>query len=290
MPTYCKRLTVARMSTAVATVSTTHRRAFGHLVRARRNALGLTRKQVTYSGGPTGATIDAIEQGLPSHLTAVVLSQLDSALQWPSATAYGLYTNAHAVAQHVRDAAADSDELLSMYRTFERLDTPAPVLAEIAEHLDAELRPRLQGLLAGLQAPDLITVYQVAHRVFDAPARSPQVQSARADVVRRGGPRGRQQRPVPRVPVAQGRSVSLREFRIVRTGWTLDEAAARLTAERRRANAAAGPVTRGAVSAIETGLRGMSAEMAHALERVYGLLPQTLAGQIRVRRVVAAAG
>lgn len=290
MPTYRKRLIVARMSTAAAIVSTTHRRTFGHLVRARRDALGLSRKQLAHASGPTAATIDAVEQGLPGHLTAVTLSQLDLALQWPSATAYRLYTDAHAVAQHIRDTAADPDELLSMYRTLERLDIPTQVLAEIAEiaeHLDAELRPRLQGVLAGLQAPDLITMYQVAHRVLATPARRPQIQEAHAAVARRARPRGRQQQPIPHVFVAQGRSVSLREFRIVHTGWTLDEAAAQLTAERRRANAAAGPVTRGALSAIETGLRGMSAEMAHALERVYRLAPQTLAGQIRMRRAAA---
>ncbi|WP_070942329.1 helix-turn-helix domain-containing protein [Mycobacteroides chelonae] len=275
------------MSTTAAIVSTTHRRTFGHLVRARRDALGLTRKQLAHAGGPTAATIDAIEQGLPGHLTAVTLSQLDLALQWPSATAYRLYTDAHAVAQHIRDTATDPDELLSMYRTLERLDTPTQVLAEIAEHLDAELRPRLQGVLAGLQAPDLITMYQVAHRVLATPARRPQIQETHAAVARRGRPRGRKKQPIPHVPAAQGRSVSLREFRIVHTGWTLDEAAAQLTAERRRANAAAGPVTRGALSAIETGLRGMSAEMAHALERVYRLAPQTLAGQIRMRRADA---
>ncbi|SKK33536.1 helix-turn-helix domain-containing protein [Mycobacteroides abscessus] len=272
------------MSTAAAIVSTTHRRTFGHLVRTRRDALGLTRKQLAHAGGPTAATIDAVEQGIPSHLTADTLSQLDVALQWPSTTAYRLYTDAHAVAQHIRNTAADPDELLGMYRTLERLDAPARVLAEIAEHLDTELRPRLQGVLAGLQATDLITMYQVAHRVLASPARRPQAQQAHAAVARRGRPRGRQQQPIPHVPVAQGRSVSLREFRIVHTGWTLDEAAAQLTAERRRANAAARPVTRGAVSAIETGLRGMSTEMAHALERAYQLVPQTLAGQIRVRR------
>ncbi|SHX96805.1 transcriptional regulator, y4mF family [Mycobacteroides abscessus subsp. abscessus] len=272
------------MSTAAAIVSTTHRRTFGRLVRTRRDALGLTRKQLAHAGGPTAATIDAVEQGLPSHLTADTLSQLDVALQWPSTTAYRLYTDAHAVAQHIRNTAADPDELLGMYRTLERLDAPARILAEIAEHLDTELRPRLQGVLAGLQAPDLITMYQVAHRVLASPARRPQTQQAHAAVARLGRPRGRQQQPIPHVPVAQGRSISLREFRIVHTGWTLDEAAAQLTAERRRANAAARPVTRGAVSAIETGLRGMSTEMAHALERVYQLVPQTLAGQIRVRR------
>ncbi len=274
---------VARMSTAAAIVSTTHRRAFGHLVRARRGALELTRKQVAHAGGPTGATTHAVEQGLPGHLTAVTLPQLDLALQWPSGTAYGLYTDAHAVAQHIRDAAADPDELLGIYRTLEGLDTPARALAEIAEHLDVELRPRLQGLLAGLQAPELITVYQVAHRVLDAPDRRPQVQ-LHAATVRRGKPRARKQQPIPRIPVTQGHSVSLREFRIVHTGWTLDELAAQLTAERRQVNPATGPVTRGAVSAIETGLRGMSVEMAHAFERVYRLAPQTMAGQIRVRR------
>lgn len=275
------------MSTPAAIVSTTHRRTFGHLVRARRDALGVTRKQLAHAGGPTAATIDAIEQGLPNHLTAVTLSQLDSALQWPSARAYRLYTDAHAVAQHIRDTSTDPDELLSTYRTLERLDTPAQVLAEIAEHLDAELRPRLHGVLAGLQAPDLITMYQVAHRVLATPTRRPQIQETHTAATRRGKTRGRQQQPIPHVPVAQGRSVSLREFRIVHTGWTLDEAATQLTAERRRANAAAGPVTRGAVSALETGLRGMSTEMAHALERVYKLVPQTLADQTRVRRAAA---
>lgn len=276
------------MSTAAAIVSTTHRRAFGHLVRARRGALGLTRKQVAQVGGPTSTTIDAVEKGLPCHLTAVTLSQLDSALRWPSGTAYRLYTDALAVAQHIRDDAADPDELLDTYRILERLDTPASALAEIAEHLDAELRPRLQGLLAGLQPPDLITMYQVAHRALDAPVRHAQVQDAHAAIARRVRPRGRRQHPIPRVPGAHGRSVSLREFRIVHTGWTLDEVAARLTVERRRINSATGPVTRGAVSAIETGLRGMSAEMAYALESVYGLVPQTLAGQIRGRRAAAA--
>lgn len=277
------------MSTPAAIVSTTHRRTFGHLVRARRDALGVTRKQLAHAGGPTAATIDAIEQGLPNHLTAVTLSQLDSALQWPSATAYRLYTDAHAVAQHIRDTSTDPDELLSTYRTLERLDTPAQVLAEIAEHLDAELRPRLQGVLAGLQAPDLITMYQVAHRVLATPTRRPQIQETHTAATRRGKTRGRQQQPIPHVPVLQGRSVSLREFRIVHTGWTLDEAAAQLTAERRRTNVAVGPITRGTVSAIETGLRGMSAEMAHGLERIYKLVPHTLAGQARARRTVATA-
>lgn len=276
------------MSTAVAIICTTHRRAFGHLVRARRGALRLTRKQVAQGGGPTGATIDAVERGIPGHLTAVTLSQLDAPLGWPAATAYRLYTDAHAVAQHVRDTAEDPNQMLRIYRALEQLDIPPAALAELAEHLDAILRPRLQSLISGLQAQELITVYQETHRVLDTPTLRPPAQSTHPNIARRGRPRGRKQQPILRVPVTQGHSVSLREFRIMSTGWTLDEAAARLTAERRRSNPTAPPVTRGAVSAIETGLRGISAEMAYALEGAYGLMPQTLICQIRGRCGVTA--
>lgn len=271
------------MSTAVATVSTTHRHAFGYLVRTRRNTLGLTRKQIAHTAGPTFTMMHAIEQGTANHLTAETLSQLDPALQWPPTTAYRLYTDAHAVAQHIRENTADPNELLSTYRTLERLDTPPQALAVIAEHLDTELRPRLQGLLAGLQSHDLITMYQVAQRVLANPLQAPQPRQAPPNTTRRPRTRGRQHRPVPHVPTPEGPPIPLREYRVVRTGWTLDDAASRLTVERRRTDPTAGPVTRGTMSAIESGQRGMSIEMAHALERLYELAPQMLAGQIRGR-------
>lgn len=277
--------TVGPMSTGVATVSTTHPRTFGHLVRTRRDNLGLTRKQTAAAGGPTFATMHALEHGTPpSHLAASALTQLDTALQWPPATAFRLYTDAHAVAQHIQDTTQDPNALLNAYRTLERLDAPPAALAAIAGHLDTELRPRLQGLLAGLQPHDLITVYQLARRVPKPPKRAPQNPAApRTHTVPRKRPGARQHRPIPHIPQAGGSPIPLREYRIVLAGWSLDDAAMRLTEERRLVDPAAGPVTRGTMSAIETGQRGMSIEMAHALERIYQLEPGTLAGQIRGR-------
>ncbi|WP_457181120.1 hypothetical protein [Mycobacteroides abscessus] len=274
------------MSTALATVITTYPRTFGYLVRTRRDHLGLTRKQATAAGGPTIATLHAIEAGTASHLTASALTQLDAALQWPSVTAYRFYTDTYAVAQHFQETTVDPNQLLGAYRALERLDTPPSVLAAIADHLDTELRPRLQGLLAGLQAHELITVYQLAHGVLDAPHPS-QTPPPRTHTVHRSRPRGRQHRPIPQVPCTQGPPIALREYRIVHTGWNLDEAVARLTEERRRTDPTAGPITRGTMSAIETGQRGMSIEMAHALETIYQLTPETLACQIRSRHAAA---
>lgn len=181
--------TVGPMSTGVATVSTTHPRTFGHLVRTRRDNLGLTRKQTA---------------------------------------------------------------------------------------------------AAGLQPHDLITVYQLASRVPKTPKRAPQNPAAlRTHTVPRKRPGARRHRPIPHIPQAGGSPIPLREYRIVLTGWSLDDAAMRLTEERRLVDPAAGPVTRGTMSAIETGQRGMSIEMAHALERIYQLEPGTLAGQIRGRHAAA---
>ncbi|WP_165692656.1 helix-turn-helix domain-containing protein [Mycolicibacterium fortuitum] len=57
------------------------------MVRSQRKELGLTRAQCTAAGGPSAATLAAVEQGRLTNPTDTVLTQLDTALQWPAGTA-----------------------------------------------------------------------------------------------------------------------------------------------------------------------------------------------------------
>lgn len=76
--------------------------------------------------------------------------------------------------------------------------------------------------------------------------------------------------------------VSLRILRKA-SGLTLDQVAAAVT----EVTGAKRPVTRGAISAIESGLRGASSQMLDALAVAYGLDPGDITTTYEPRQAVA---
>jgi transcriptional regulator with XRE-family HTH domain len=60
---------------------------FGVVVRQRRKELGLTQRQVTRHGGPSGPTMSNIERAVAHVISPEVLAKLDSGLGWTDGSA-----------------------------------------------------------------------------------------------------------------------------------------------------------------------------------------------------------
>lgn len=66
--------------------------ALAYAVRARRERLGLTQKNVNQRGGPSEATMNKLEQARDTPLKPITLSRVDKALGWKDGTAHGIVT------------------------------------------------------------------------------------------------------------------------------------------------------------------------------------------------------
>lgn len=73
-----------------------HDVTFGGRVRARREALGLTLRDVARQGGPSARTLLAVEQDAGRRLRNDTLHRLDEVLRWPEGTAATLSSGAEA--------------------------------------------------------------------------------------------------------------------------------------------------------------------------------------------------
>lgn len=66
--------------------------ALAYAVRARRERLGLTQKNVNQRGGPSEATMNKLEQARDTPFKPMTLSRVDKALGWKDGTAHGIVT------------------------------------------------------------------------------------------------------------------------------------------------------------------------------------------------------
>lgn len=234
------------------------------MVRSRRKELGFTRAQCTAAGGPSAATLAAVEQGRLTNPADTVLAQLDTGLQWPAGTAQTATLAPAAALKQSTTAPATLvqhkllyNELVARGAAQEAIDVAAAMLAP-------PLRARVRHKIETADTATLLAV-----------DRFLAVRAAPAPVVSRDEPRRRPARPIPEVIGNTGRAVTLRELRL-NSGWSLDDVVAKIAALRQVSHG--GPVvSRGTLSAIETGQRGMGPQMASELEQVYQLAPGTLA-------------
>jgi len=241
------------------------------MVRARRDELRLTRRQCTAAGGPPTATLNAIERGHLTHPAESVLTQLDTALAWPPGTARAaLGAPTQSTAHHSAAALTLRQRKLLYCELTGRRAAPEAVAVAggiLAQALRVELRH-------AITTADVDVLLQI-----DELLRTPPMQERAARIDRKPS-RGRGRRPEPEVWTAGG-VTSLRELRL-NQGWSLDDVVTKVNALQ-QINAGRGAVSRGTLSAIETGLRGMSATMARQLEQVYGLPTATLPATTRAR-------
>ncbi|MFV8160680.1 helix-turn-helix domain-containing protein [Mycobacterium sp. 134] len=234
------------------------------MVRSRRNELGYTRPQCTAAGGPTTATLTAIEQGRLTHPAETVLAQLDTALQWPTGTAQSATTAPAATIGQPTMAPTTLaqhkllyNELVNHHATQEAIDVAAAMLTPA---LRTQLRHRIE-------RADTETLLAIERLLTARPTPAP--------TVARDKPHRRTKRPTPEITDDAGQTITLRDLRLNR-GWSLDDAIGKITALQQIAGGH-GTVSRGTLSAIETGLRGMSPQMAAQLEQIYQLTPHALA-------------
>lgn len=233
------------------------------MVRSRRKELGLTRAQCTAAGGPSAATLAAVEQGRLTNPADTVLTQLDTGLQWPAGTAQtATLAPAAAITQSTAPATLVQhkllyNELVARGAAQEAIDVAAAMLAP-------PLRARVRHKIETADTATLLAVDKLLA-----------VRAAPAPVVSRDEPRRRPARPIPEVIGNTGRAVTLRDLRL-NSGWSLDDVVAKMAALRQISHGGS-TVSRGTLSAIETGQRGMSPQMASELEQVYQLAPRTLA-------------
>lgn len=251
------------------------------MTRSRRRELGYTRGDCCAAGGPSVATLAAIEQGRLVSPSDDVLRQLDAALRWPPGTARDAVADpgravggAAAVATTLREHKLLYHELVARGAGSEAVAVAAAMLSQ---PLRAELRYRI----------DTADV-EVLLAIDNLLASSKPAKPLPAAVGGRSVPRGRVRRPAPEVSDGAGGSVSLRDLRLNR-GWSLDDVVGKVNALQQVSGGRA-VASRGTLSAIESGSRGMSAQMAGRLEQVYGLAPLTLAVYAGGRRTAIREG
>lgn len=241
------------------------------MVRSRRAELGLTRRGCAAAGGPPTATLTAVEHG-HLHPTDGTLDQLDAALRWPPGTARAAMTEP---ARSVYQRSAEPLTLRQHRLLYSELTSRGadPEAVEMAgDMLAHSLRVELRYTIETSDVETLLAVEKIlaGQRVEPSPGSVPPQ-----------SPAGRPRRPIPEIRTDTG-SVSLRELRLNR-GWSLDEVVVKLNALQ-QVNDGRGVVSRGTISAIETGQRGMSLAMSNQLELVYGLQRGSLSVYARDRR------
>jgi DNA-binding XRE family transcriptional regulator len=235
------------------------------LVRSRRHELRLTRRECTAAGGPPIATLNAIERGRLTHPSESILSQLDAALAWPPGTARAaLSSPTQSTAQHTTAALTLRQRKLLYSELADRRAAPEAVTVA-GEMLAQALRVELRHAIATADVDVLLEI--------DKLLRTPPQDEPTAATEDPKPPPRRRTRPQPEIWTTDG-ITSLRELRL-NHGWSLDDVATKITALQ-QLNNNPGTVSRGTLSAIETGQRGMSTTMAQHLEHIYNLPPATL--------------
>lgn len=235
------------------------------MVRTRRDELRLTRRGCTEAGGPPVATLRAIEQGHLARPAGDVLTQLDEALRWPPGTARtALCAPPHSTSLRATAPLTLRQRKLLYCELATRRAAPEAI-AVAGEMLAQALRAQLR---YAIESADVDVLLEIDKLLITWPMDTPA--AGRPD---RQGAKGRGRRPAPEVLTPEG-PISLRELRLNR-GWSLDDVVTKVNALQ-QIGEGRGVVSRGTLSAIETGLRGMSVTMAQQLEQAYGLPPATL--------------
>jgi len=235
------------------------------MVRSRRDELRLTRRGCTAAGGPPVATLRAIEQGHLTRPADDILTQLDEALRWPHGTARtALCAPTHATSLRTTAPLTLRQRKL-LYRELATRRAAPEAIGIAGEMLAQALRTELRH---AIESADVDTLLDIDELLTMQPAQT--TAAVRPD---RKGVTGRGRRPAPEVLTADG-PTSLRELRL-NQGWSLDDVVTKVNALQ-KVGQGRGVVSRGTVSAIETGARGMSVTMARQLALAYGLPPTAL--------------
>ena len=234
------------------------------MVRSRRDELRLTRRECTAAGGPPIATLNAIERGRLTQPTEPVLSQLDTALAWPPGTAQAAIHSPTQSTAHRTATALTLRQRKLLYNELTDRHAAPEAITVAGDMLAQALRIELRHAITTANVDTLLKIDELLR----TPSREePTACGDRKPSLARG------RRPEPEVWTPDG-VISLRELRL-NHGWSLDDVATRINALQ-QLNAGRGTVSRGTLSAIETGQRGMSVTMARHLEHIYGLPPATL--------------
>lgn len=234
------------------------------MVRSRRDELRLTRRECTAAGGPPIATLNAIERGHLTHPTEPVLTQLDTALAWPPGTARAALQSPTQSTAHHTAAALTLRQRKLLYNELTDRGAATEAITVAGDMLAQALRIELRHAITTANVDTLLKI--------DELLRTPPRDEPTARVDPKPPPR-RGPRPQPEIWTADG-IISLRELRL-NNGWSLDDVATKINALQ-QLNNRPGTVSRGTLSAIETGQRGMSTTMAQHLEHIYNLPTATL--------------
>lgn len=271
---------------------------FGEIMRGYRLGCGLTLADTAARAGLSMPTISAIELGRTQRPEPETLAKLDEV--------YGL--KAGTVAKKLEEAPATTpptarrsplpapdgavDVLVRTYRDLGELKGTAPeILESTAAMVGDALRSHFDSACEGLDLDDLIDLYgQLGsggdlEQVIRQAVRDRLVNTGFDDLLALYDWSGvRRPSGSAVVQLAGGERVELRDLRL-RKGWTLEEAVRELSELRRGLGDPDVPaVTRGSLSSLESGRRGMSAQMKGLIEQAYGLEPDSLALEYRPRR------
>lgn len=247
------------------------------MVRSRRQELGLTRSDCHTAGGPPVATFAAIERGQLAKPTETVLKQVDTALRWPPGTAKSAVTAPAGAVCSGAAAITSVGEHKLLYRELVRRGADPEAVAVAGALLAQPLRAQLRHRIDAADVDTLIAVDRLLARCREPRSTAP---SDHKTPGRK--PTGRPRRPMPYVDNGAGESVTLRDLRLNR-GWSLDDVVGKINALQQISGGRA-VVSRGTLSAIESGSRGMSSQMATQLELVFSLTPRALAVYAGARR------
>lgn len=118
-------------------MTTQHRQelTFGKTIKARRDALGLTQRDIYAKGGPSPSTLIRWEHGHnhSSPARKKALSNLDHALDWAPGTAHALY-NGNISAQEALHNSSSSHHSATRQQDYDPLD-PAHLIEEYGQRL-----------------------------------------------------------------------------------------------------------------------------------------------------------
>jgi len=239
-------------------------------VRIRRRELGLTRADVTAAGGPPVATQTAIEAGNFTP-AAEVLETIDTGLNWPPGTAHKALTNPPSCQQLTTPTTLEQHR--QIYRELSELGASPATLEHAGHMLEQPLRLAIRHAVATADLQTLLTIDDLltGTRTPNPRLTTPGTRTQRGK---------RQRNAAPEISTDAG-FTALRDVRL-NQGLSLRDVCAKLNALR-YANGDRRPVSPGTLSAIETGTRGMSLEMAGMLEQAYGLPRAALSGYVRRR-------
>ena len=242
-------------------------RRFGEVVRNARLVAGLSQKTIAERGGPSDTTLTKIEMGTwrPTRSTEVTLRKLEIGFGWDQGTAPRLLSG---MATDAPDSGSDMPAealsvLLANYVALRDLDVGDHVLAPLEQQLLLPLRRAVTDAARSASLDDLLAASEILG--VDVDGVGDEGERAPGGGIR-GGQSERESRPVPEVVTEDG-VISLRALRESRQ-LKLGDVATAVSRRRASRDAEASVLSRGTLSAVETGKRGLGAELAADLAAV----------------------